>query len=135
MKRIIIGEGTYGCVHKPSIHCKTPPKPGFNYNNYVSKIMKTKNAETELAEFVIIGKLDPTNEYHLGEPILCKPQLAEETLKKDISKCKHIDFSDVEAHPDKYSLLVLKFGGPDLKALCNKYLIKYLEKGQILIFL
>ena len=130
MKRIIIGEGTYGCVHKPSIHCKTPPKPGFNYNNYVSKIMKTKNAETELAEFVIIGKLDPTNEYHLGEPILCKPQLAEETLKKDISKCKHIDFSDVETHPDKYSLLVLKFGGPDLKALCKTYLTKYLEKDK-----
>jgi len=130
MKRIIIGEGTYGCVHKPSIHCKTPPKPGFNYNNYVSKIMKTKNAETELKEFVIIGKLDPTNEYHLGEPILCKPQLAEENIKSAISKCKHIDFSDVEAHPDKYSLLVLKFGGPDLKALCKTYMTKYLEKDK-----
>jgi serine/threonine protein kinase len=92
--------------------------------------MKTKNAETELEEFVIIGKLDPTNEYHLGEPILCKPQLAEENLKNDISKCKHINFSDIEAHPDNYSLLVLKFGGPDLKALCNKYLTKYLEKDK-----
>ena len=88
MKRIIIGEGTYGCVHKPSIHCKTPPKPGFNYNNYVSKIMKTKNAETELEEFVIIGKLDPTNEYHLGQPILCEPNLDEVNVKNDIKKCK-----------------------------------------------
>ena len=130
MKRLIIGEGAYGCVHKPSIHCKTPPNPGFDYKNYVSKIMKTKNAQKELEEFVIIGKLDPTNEYHLGEPILCKPQLVEENIKSAISKCKHINFSDIEAHPDNYSLLVLKFGGPDLKALSNEYLTKYLEKDK-----
>jgi len=130
MKRLIIGEGAYGCVHKPSIQCATPPTPGFDYKNYVSKIMKTKNAEKELEEFVIIGKIDPTNEYHLGEPILCKPQLAEENIKNAISKCKHISFSDIEAHPDNYSLLVLKFGGPDLKALSNEYLTKYLENDK-----
>jgi serine/threonine protein kinase len=128
MKRIIIGEGSYGCVHKPSIHCQTPPNPGFDYKKYVSKIMKTKNAEQELSEFVTIGKLDPTDEYHLGAPILCKPNLDEAHVKDDIKRCKHIKIDDIEANPDKYSLLVLKFGGPDLKALCNKYLVKYLEK-------
>lgn len=130
MKRIIVGEGAYGCVHKPSIHCKTPPKPNFNYTNYVSKIMKTKNAQQELAEFVIIGNIDPTEEYHLGQPILCKPNLDFEHVKDDIKRCKYIKIDDVEANPDKYSLLVLKFGGPDLKALCNKYLTKYLEKDK-----
>ena len=60
-----LGEGSYGCVHKPSIHCKTPPNPNFDYKKYVSKIMKTTNAEEELAEFVTIGNIDPTNEYHL----------------------------------------------------------------------
>ena len=130
MKRIIVGEGSYGCVHKPSIHCKRPPTPGFDYNKYVSKIMKTKNAEQELAEFVIIGNIDPTNEYHLGEPILCKPDIDESNVKKDIGRCKYIKLDDIEANPDNYSLLVLKFGGPDLKALCNKYLTKYLEKDK-----
>ena len=48
MNRTIIGEGAYGCVHKPSIHCKTPPSRSFNYTNYVSKIMTTKNAKKEL---------------------------------------------------------------------------------------
>ena len=62
MKRIVVGEGAYGCVHKPSIHCKTQPKPNFDYKKYVSKIMKTKNAEQELAEFVTIGNIDPTDE-------------------------------------------------------------------------
>lgn len=130
MKRIIIGEGSYGCVHKPSIHCQNPPNPGFDYKKYVSKIMKTKNAEQELDEFVTIGKIDPTDEYHLGAPILCKPNLDEANVKDDIKGCKHINIEDIEANPDKYSLLVLKFGGPDLKALCNKYLVKYLEKNK-----
>ena len=48
MARIVIGEGGYGCVHKPSIHCKTLPKPNFNYTNYVSKIMANKEAIIEL---------------------------------------------------------------------------------------
>ena len=31
----VIGEGTYGCVHKPSLKCKN--KPGLDYKNKVSK--------------------------------------------------------------------------------------------------
>ena len=54
MKRTIIGEGSYGCVHKPSIRCKIPPKPDFDYKKYVSKFMKTTNAKDELAEFVVL---------------------------------------------------------------------------------
>ena len=130
MRRKVVGEGAYGCVHKPSIHCVNPPNPGFNYKKYVSKIMKTKNAEQELAEFVTIGKLDQQNEYHLGEPILCKPKLDDINVKTDISKCKYIKLSDVEANPDKYSVLLLKFGGPDLKALCTKYMSKILNKNK-----
>jgi serine/threonine protein kinase len=130
MKRTIVGEGAYGCVHKPSIHCKTPPSSGFNYKNYVSKIMKKKNAQSELAEFVVIKKIDPNDEYHLGSPILCQPDLDEINVKPDIGHCKHIKLEEVESNPNNYSLLVLKFGGPDLKALCDKYLIKYLEKDK-----
>jgi len=130
MKRQVIGEGSYGCVHKPSIHCKTKPTPDFNYKSYVSKIMKTKNAKRELAEFVIIGNIDPNNEYHLGQPILCKPNLDEANVKNDIKKCKHINFDAIEANPDNYSLLLIKFGGVDLKVLCNNYLEKYLEKNK-----
>jgi len=130
MKRLIIGEGSYGCVHKPSIHCKTLPSPDFNYKKYVSKIMKTKNARDELAEFVTIGRIDPTDEYHLGEPILCKPDLDELNVKKDIGKCKYIKINEIEAKPDDYSLLVMTYGGPDLKAFCNKYLSKYLDNNK-----
>ena len=126
MNRTIIGEGAYGCVHKPSIHCKTPPRKGFNYTNYVSKIMTTKNAQKELDEFVIIKNMDPTNEYHLGSPILCKPNI-NQSVKQSIEKCKYIKLTDVQANPNYYSLLLLKFGGLDLKVLSNTYLAKYLK--------
>ena len=82
MNRAVIGEGGYGCVHQPSIHCKKPPKPNFKYTNYVSKIMENKEAIKELHEFVIIEKIDPKNEYHLDKPILCAPDLDEPNVKK-----------------------------------------------------
>ena len=127
MNRTIIGEGAYGCVHKPSIPCKTPPSPGFNYKNYVSKIMTTKNAKKELSEFLIIKNIDPTNEYHLGSPILCHPNIDNKKATTAIDKCKYIKLKDVYANPDYYSLLLLKFGGLDFKVLCNTHLVKYLR--------
>jgi hypothetical protein len=94
MKRTKIGEGAYGCVHKPSIHCSHPPSINFNYNEYVSKIMKDKNALTELKEFVVIKKYDKNDEYHLGTPILCDPSINNEQVKKDVSKCRYIKIND-----------------------------------------
>ena len=126
----VIGEGTYGCVHKPSIHCTQEPKPDFNYSKYVSKIMLNKNAEQELSEFVTIGKLDTNNEYHLGTPYLCKPELKNENSIKAISNCKNIKINDVENNPNKYSLLVLKFGGPDFKSFCVDFIKKYMSTNK-----
>jgi serine/threonine protein kinase len=127
MNREVAGEGGFGCVLKPSLHCITQPSPKFKYNNYVSKIMKTKNAKTELKEFEIIGALDPSNEYHLGKPFLCRPNLHEKNVRQDIDKCKRIKYSEIEADPTDYSLLVLEDGGPDLKSLCMNHLSKYLS--------
>jgi serine/threonine protein kinase len=123
----IIGEGSYGCVHKPSLHCLNNLNKEINYKDYVSKIMKTKEAQTELKEFVVIGSYDPENEYHLGMPILCQPELTDIIINKEISKCKYIKSSEVTAKPDNYKILLIKFGGPDLKNLCNTELKKYLS--------
>ena len=46
IERDIAGEGAYGCVHKPSIHCKKGINHKFDYDEYVSKIMTTKHAKT-----------------------------------------------------------------------------------------
>ena len=129
-RRKVIGEGAYGCVHKPSIHCKTGVPTNFDYSDYVSKIMKTSDAEDELKEFIVIGSYDKTNEFHLGAPIMCPPALTSEIIETDIAKCKHIKSRYIREKPDKYKLLLLKFGGPDLKELCNNQLIKYLKTNK-----
>ena len=127
MNRNVIGEGGYGCVHKPSIHCKTGLDPTFDYSKYVSKIMKTKDAEKELKEFVVIGSYDKTNEYHLGTPVLCQPELNDQIIDNEISKCKYIESKSVKANPNDYKILLLKYGGPDLKVFCMSELNKYLS--------
>jgi serine/threonine protein kinase len=128
--RNVIGEGAFGCVHKPSLKCQTPPSQGFNYNNYVSKIMTKTNAQKELAEFVIISNIDPTNKYHLGTPKICSPNVTQDNFSQDISKCKNIKNTDVMRDPNKYGLLLLKFGGINLKELVDKYFTKYLSKDK-----
>ena len=130
MNRTVIGEGGYGCVHQPSIRCKKPPKPNFKYTNYVSKIMENKEAIKELHEFVIIEKIDPKNEYHLDTPILCEPNLDEPNVKKNIEQCKYIKLAKIEAKPSDYSILVLKYGGPDLKAFTKSYMKKYFAQNK-----
>ena len=130
MKRTIIGEGSYGCVHKPSIRCKTSPKQGFSYEDYVSKIMRTEHARKELKEFVAIKKIDPDNKYHLGSPILCEPNLQEPNVEKEIDDCKYIKGDDVFKYPTRYKLLLMKYGGIDLKALATTYLSHFLKKDK-----
>jgi serine/threonine protein kinase len=131
-KRKIIGEGSYGCVHKPSLHClkdSFDQKIPKNYENYVSKIMKTEDAQKELDEFLVIKTYDRENEYHLGTPILCQPELNNKIINKDIAKCKYIKSADIKKNPNDYKLLLIDFGGPDLKQLCNAELKKYLAKN------
>ena len=124
--RKVIGQGAYGCVHNPSLHCTRAPGPNFDYSKYVSKLMKTKNAEEELKEFVTIHKYDPQDEFHLGTPILCKPDLTNAKIIKDVEKCNRI-YPKLAQTPDQISLLVLKYGGPDLKIFCKDTITEYLK--------
>ena len=126
MKKVI-GEGSYGCVHKPSIHCETKPNKQFDYQHYVSKLMRNKHAIDELNEFVVIKQYDPNNEYHLGTPEICTPNVEEYGVKQSISKCKYIDAKKVEHDPDDYKLLLLKYGGPDLSAFCEDGIHDYIK--------
>ena len=124
--RKVIGEGSYGCVQDPSLHCTHIPKPNFEYNGYVSKLMKTKRAEEELAEFVKFHRYDPNDEYHLGTPIMCKPDLKEAGVMTDVEQCKKLS-PDVKAKPADYDLLVMKYGGPDLKIFCKSKINQFLK--------
>ena len=107
-----IGEGAYGCVFAPPLRCRE--KVDLDYSTQVAKLMKAKEAREEMKYFRAIGEVDPENEYHMGTPKLCTPgPVREETVRA----CKHTRFSsrDMNAHPEKYSLIMMVNGGKDLK--------------------
>jgi serine/threonine protein kinase len=127
--RKVIGEGSYGCVHDPSLHCVRPPKPKFKYKGYVSKLMKTRRAEEELAEFVKFHHYDPKDEYHLGTPFMCKPDLQEAGVMAEVTNCNKIS-NDITTNPNQYDILVMKYGGPDLKIFCKDKITQYLKTNK-----
>lgn len=123
-----IGEGTYGCVFKPSMNCKsgTIMPPGFNNNDYISKFMKKEYAEDELSEFDKFNQIDPDDKYHLGKQFICDPEIN----MQEISTCKNLDLNDVMTKPYNYKLLIGKYGGPDLSKFCEKYVDSYFLGNQ-----
>lgn len=122
----VIGEGTYGCVFRPAVQCKNKSIGP----NHISKLMKRKNALDELNEFQLLNKLDPQSVYHLGEQFVCEPNLDSEKVKQTImNRCENIDIEDLEENPNQYSLLIGKYGGPDLKNFCKQYARSYFSRG------
>ena len=112
---VVIGEGGYGCVHKPSLQCaknKDLQKRPVDYKDKISKIMKKENALTELKEYEIISRLDPQKQYYLGKPTACAVSNSNETAKS-IRKCTNTYQSFTRLNDTL--LLLLKYGGKDLK--------------------
>ena len=106
-KSVKVGEGAYGCVHLPSLPCTIVPEvPGFNYSDYVSKLMKNKHADLELSEYTLLNRIDPTNKYHLGTPLQCNPNIEDEEVRQAINECKNLNKEDVFRNIVKYKLII-----------------------------
>ena len=116
----VIGEGSYGCVHKPSLICKDKD---IKYKNKVSKLMKTENAEIELSEYDKIMEVDNNEDFFISKPEICVPKLTVKNLMS-IEKCRDFNIINI----DDYSLLVIPDGGMDL----NKFVenIKTMENNK-----
>ena len=115
----VIGEGSYGCIHKPSLICKDNKK--VSYKDKISKLLLTENAISEFKEFMLISDSDKQNEYFLGVPDLCKVKSTKIALKS-IQKCKKLTKKNNNKPITKnqlknYSVLVMKYGGIDLEKL------------------
>ena len=105
----VIGEGTYGCVHKPPMKCKN--KTRKNNTSSISKLMTSSNANKELREFKLITSADKKKQLYLGKPSKCKVDKVSGNIQS-ISKCSG-NFSPKMI--DEYSLLIMKYGGQDLE--------------------
>ena len=111
----IIGQGTYGCVHKPQMECDddAETKPSANT---VSKIMLNAKADAELKEFAAVAMADPTQTIHLGTPTKCAIKDTPDNIGA-IDECNNSGLTNTTFYPNKlgdYALLVMKDGGQDL---------------------
>jgi serine/threonine protein kinase len=105
----VIGEGTYGCAHRPPMKCRDEP---VRNKNDISKLMTSANAMKELSEFALIDAADKRKQFYLGKPSKCKPDRILSNIRS-ISKCPSGKFDPLKM--DDYSLLVMKYGGQDLE--------------------
>jgi serine/threonine protein kinase len=110
----IIGHGTYGCIYKPPIKCvaKTAKTRRINYANKIAKLLTKKSANTEYEEYSIISKIDPTNKYHLGKPVLCEADAVDLKKQTDAHPCKKYE---EEKDKQEFRLLIMEYGGIELE--------------------
>jgi serine/threonine protein kinase len=106
----VIGEGAYGCIHKPSLTCKEAKIK--SYKNKVSKVLERKNAKLELEEYKSVEAADQSHEYYLGKPLECSVENTPSNISA-IEKCKH--GAELLEHLNDLSLLVMDDGGVNIK--------------------
>ena len=109
----VIGEGSYGCIHRPSLVCGDVNVK--SYRNRVSKVLLEKNAQKEFDEYETISRMDPHKKYHLGTPIMCKPKKIKYNTDA-LHKC------ETKYLQDNVALLVMKDGGKSIDE-CTKEII------------
>jgi serine/threonine protein kinase len=113
-KSKVIGEGKYGCVHKPSLKCKKTTK-NITYKNKISKLMETSEADIELKKYHYLEDIDKDEKLYLGKPIKCSPKKSKLT-EEAIDQCDYFKPEKM----DNYSLLIMKYGGSHLKEFADK---------------
>jgi serine/threonine protein kinase len=107
----VIGKGSYGCVHKPSLKCKTRK---INYKNKISKYMLKKHANTEMKEYDIIKSADPTKYTYLGKPLSCIPEYSIENVDAMLQCNLGDNIKD-------FSILVMNDGGENLEIFSKRF--------------
>ena len=132
MNHEILGEGTYGCVIKPSLKCKTNKK--INYSGRVSKVMRKKDADDEMNEMNKIKHIKGLEKYSIRTPIKCKVEMNKES-EEIISKCKNKRVNRVfNENPSKLSQLLIDDGGVDLYNFTEKIYPKLSLQDQNIFF-
>lgn len=107
-----IGEGSYGCIHAPSLMCRNSLDPAL-YAGKISKIMHTQHVRDEMRQNTKIDLIDPDNRYHV-KSTYCTPH-KDQHLLDSIDKCNNLDVGSA----NRYSLLIMDNGGIDLLHLCR----------------
>ena len=109
-KHEVIGQGTYGCVLKPSLECKQ--KTTIDYNKKVSKILHSTDAKKEMLEYSKVSKADKKNDFYLGKPHKCNLADIDALSTSAVEECKI--GAEVLDDIENYNLIVMDDGGDNL---------------------
>ena len=120
----VIGEGSYGCVHKPSLECKETPL-NLNYKNKISKILMKDDAMKEMDEYDIISRYDKKQTYFLGKPANCDVKNTMQNIKA-IHRCE--DGEDFTNNIEDTQLLIMNYGGENLEIVSKNF--KKMKKNE-----
>ena len=124
----IVGEGTYGCVIKPSLKCKD--KPEMDYTNKVSKVMNEYDAKKELDEYKSLSIISNIEKYAVTAPQLCKP-IMDDTFLDSVKKCNTRKVRDVyNRNKSNLSMLILEDGGLNLDTYIKKIFNRSTDEEQ-----
>ena len=116
----VVGEGTYGCVLKPSLHCSSSSNPVKDYENTVSKVMKENDAIKEGLEYIHLSKIKGLEKYAIIGPTYCKPEL-DNNFIKSIKHCKNKRVKNLsKTKTAELSLLIYQDGGINLHNYLNE---------------
>jgi serine/threonine protein kinase len=122
----VIGEGGYGCVHKPSLKCKSSSKT--SYKNKVSKVLFSTFAKKELKEYDKIGRIDKTKQFYLGKPKDCQFNTKDKENQNSLNKCSVAE--DMLKTPEDLTLLIMEDGGINLEIYANQFVTMGNSKTQ-----
>ena len=116
----VIGEGAYGCIHRPSLTCKNKK---ISYKKKVSKVLLKRYALKEMQQYLRIARADKKSHFYLGKPIECK--ILETTQNMTALKsCE--EGNNIIENMDDYSLLVMPDGGIDIEIYVTN--LKHMRK-------
>jgi len=118
----VIGEGTYGCVTKPSIKCRDK---SIEYDNKVSKIMLREDALDEYNGMTELSKNKNIHKFIIPQPEICKP-LINDTFHDTVKKCENENFP--ETRDEDFLILVLDDGGVSLKTLADQFFSSFADR-------
>lgn len=114
---VVLGEGSYGCIHSPSLKCVNDIDVNNNkvtYTNKVSKVLSNNFANIEINEYTFIDNLDPYFEFHLKTPILCNYS---KSTKNDTAFNLCTNKANI---PDPKNLILMENGGENLYDFSTK---------------
>jgi hypothetical protein len=107
-----VGKGRYGCVFSPSLSCQDNRRID---RETISKLISRENEKNEMRNLEKIRSIDPAEEFSINNVKTCVPASKQ---KQIFDEC-HISRADVAQKPEKFLLLLQKYGGISIKRWLN----------------